>query len=243
MKDKNRKDEQLNSLFRAYVEEEESPPERVTDKAKQYMQEAPERVEVTQPVLADGNGAGGAQTRRHTINMRLVWSCVAFLLIVALLLLWYFLRGGDSFSSINQYGRISRSQLTETSLTYSEQEFLPFIESEDVAVYKEYALNEDFGTYEQGEIVLYYLEYTEQEDTQAQLYVEVGDIDFDELDAYKNLEDYREYENIARYIAIETEDDLTYINFLYDIYSYNLMIDTSLDRSVEIILERIDNSF
>ena len=38
MKDKNKKDEQLNNLFGAYVGETERPPERVTDSAKQYMQ-------------------------------------------------------------------------------------------------------------------------------------------------------------------------------------------------------------
>ncbi len=244
MRDENRKDEQLDSLFKAYIEEEEIPPERVTDKAKRYMQGEPERVEVTEPVFAAGTGAGGAQAGRHTKNMRLVWICVAFLSVVVLLLLWYFLHdNGNFFTTLSGYSRVSRSQLTETSPEYREQEFLPFVESEDVAVYKEYALKEDVNPYRRGDVVLYYLEYTAQTNVQAQLYVEMADIDFDELDAYKSLEDHREYENITYYIGSAPEAARTYIYFRHDAYSYNLRIDSSSETSVEAVLKNIDDHF
>ncbi|MGN0813533.1 MAG: hypothetical protein ACI4MQ_08515 [Candidatus Coproplasma sp.] len=244
MRDKNIKDEELNALFRAYVEEEESPLESVTDKAKKYMQKQPKRIAVKEPILVTENGTGGDKTGRHAKNMWLIWvSCGVFLFIVALFFLWYFLSAnGDPFTSIDKFSIVSRSQLTETSATFSEQEFIPFINSEDVVEYKEYSLTND-NTHQNREVVLYYLEYTEQENTQAKLYVEVGGLNFDELNNYKQLNEYQKFENVTYYVGFETEDSLTYIYFLHDIYSYNLSINTTSETSIQIILEHINNSY
>ena len=220
MRDKNIKDEELNALFRAYVEEEESPLESVTDKAKKFMQQQPERIAVTEPVLATENGTGGDKTGRHTKNMWLILVyCGVFLFVVALSFLWYFLStNGGPLASINKLNIVSRSQLSETSATFSEQEFIPFINSKDVVDYKEYSLTND-NDHQNREVVLYYLEYTEQANTQAKLYVEVGGLDFDELNNYQQLNEYQRFENITYFVGFEMESSLTYIYFLHDIYS------------------------
>lgn len=243
MKDKNKKDEQLNNLFGAYVGETERPPERVTDSAKQYMQKKAVSVEACEPALAAEIGVTGKQPVRSVRNTTLIWVCAAFLLIGAILITFFLLHNNNDTLSLQKYSRIERSQLTESSMPYSKQEFLPFIEGDEVTVYKEYSLTEDVDLYKKGDVVLYYIEYTEQADTQARLYVETDNINFDELDGYKSLESYPEFENATFYIGTDAADNLTYVHFLHGTYSYNLTIHTTLQTLILTILENIDNSF
>lgn len=243
MKDKNKKDEQLNNLFGAYVGETERPPEKVTDSAKQYMQKKAVSVEACEPALAAEIGVTGKQPVRSVRNTTLIWVCAAFLLIGAILITFFLLHNNNDTLSLQKYSRIERSQLTESSMPYSKQEFLPFIEGDEVTVYKEYSLTEDVDLYKKGDVVLYYIEYTEQADTQARLYVETDNINFDELDSYKSLESYPQFENADFRVGTDFEDNLTYVHFLHDAYSYNLTLHTTLKASVEEILRNIDNSF
>ena len=69
MKDENKKDEQLNALFREYVEEEKSPPESFTLKAKQLMGKETERVEEVVPALA-AEAEGGTVEKNGALSIR-----------------------------------------------------------------------------------------------------------------------------------------------------------------------------
>ena len=141
MKDENKKDEQLNALFREYVEEEKSPPESVTLKAKQLMGKETERVEEVVPALAAEAEGGTVGEKRRLINTKALYFAIAAVaLLIGILLIWRFAAKPQEFPL--RLSPVSLSALTEKESAYEEKDFLPFIEKDSVTVYKEYALKE-----------------------------------------------------------------------------------------------------
>lgn len=122
MKDENKKDEQLNALFREYVEEEKSPPESVTLKAKQLMGKEAERVEEVVPALAAEAEGGTVGGKRRLINTKaLYFAIAAAALLIGILLIWRFTAKPQEFPL--RLSPVSLSALTEKESAYEEKSF------------------------------------------------------------------------------------------------------------------------
>lgn len=243
MKDENKKDEQLNALFREYVEEEKSPPESVTLKAKQLMGKETERVEEVVPALAAEAEGGTVGGKRRLINTKaLYFAIAAAALLIGILLIWRFTAKPQEFPL--RLSPVSLSALTEKESAYEEKEFLPFIEKDSVTIYKEYALKENAENYRAGDVVAYYLEYTFQNGIRGKLYVEAENVYLDNLASYKLFESEQKTERNTYYIDdTDVNKKVSYFYFSYGSYGYNLEVSTVEESEIKTILQNIDNSF
>lgn len=93
---KQKKDEQLDDLFRAYIDDKQAPPERVTLRAKQLLADERERakqeVRAAEPqaVTASGeatsdNTVGGSNRRLINIALALIFASVVLMCIILML--------------------------------------------------------------------------------------------------------------------------------------------------------------
>ena len=93
---KQKKDEQLDDLFRAYIDDKQAPPERVTLRAKQLLADERERakqeVRAAEPqaVTASGeatsdNTVGGSNRSLINIALALIFASVVLMCIILML--------------------------------------------------------------------------------------------------------------------------------------------------------------
>ncbi|MGN1094019.1 MAG: hypothetical protein ACI4SC_03475 [Candidatus Neoclostridium sp.] len=243
MQNKDRKDEKLDRLFTEYVEQNEKPSENVMLKAKEYMKKSPERVAATSPVRVAAAGAGGerAQNPKKNVQFIVLLTGIIAVAIVVLALMQLINSTAPSPASVN--GTISRAQLTEISKLYEQKDFLPFVEAETVTEYKEYALTQRVENHEEGDVVVYYVEYARSDAVAARLNVKVSDIAFDELSYYETLTDYYEAGGIVFGVSAEKVSGNTYVYFSKGDYVYCLTVETDGQTQIETILDHIAECF
>jgi len=243
-----KKDEQLNALFKDCVAGEKAPSKNVTLKATEYMREAKaeERVPVAEISVQGANVSapdGGGKRKYYFIAI-----AGGFLLLCAMLLFFFLGKGGNAdFSSATKGEGISLTQLDEAN-DYSSgagansgSDSLPsssafdggvfgFIPKESVTEYKEYVLRESVGGYGAEETVIYYVEYTYGE-YGVEIYAEADGICLDDLNFYKQYSKTLTYSDITFYYDIDGEEATSYAYFKTDSFGYNLEVSTS-DKAV-----------
>lgn len=242
MRNDEKKDELIGSLFAEYVEESDLPPEEVTLKARKFLQKSPERVEVRTPVYAEER-KGGESTHRARKIPAPVFILAGIMIIVAVALIIAHALNGNNPLTTSNFNIVSRAQLAEITRAYARKDFLSFVESDSVTVYKEYALTEKVSNHNQGEVVAYYLEYAETDDVSARLYVENNFIALDELTYYEDMTGSYSARKITFKVNGDATDNLTYVYFTYGDYTYYLIIGASRQADIETILDRIDGNF
>lgn len=257
MKYEHDKDEKLNELFSAYIEEGEAPPESVTLKAKAELEK---RQPVAQEVPElSAQTAGGAHSSRPSRGIpRSVYIAVAAAVLVIAAVLLVVLLYGNSSISLNGEG-LSDNDAGADAMTYSiDCEYLtkagtdvsellreggvfPFVEQEDVEVSVQYALTVAVGSHDAGDIVLYKMECVLQPDSvSAVIYVEAADIYLDGLELYKSLSPG--FESGGTEFAVGEYEGATLVYFLANGYGYNIRLETSDRLSVESVLENISQN-
>ena len=242
MKEKNKKDERLESLFSEYVQDEKMPPVNVTQVAKEYMNKkrVTEKVAVPVTVTAGENGSDrpmdGSRSNK-TVFIAVIGLFLAFVVWICCVVL----KKNGGFEFFSDLSPVSPEQITEVDTEYSDKEFLPFVNTSAVTEYKEYILNEAVGDYDKGDTVAYYISYNSIEDVEISVYVEADGLYLTALDEYKQITAKKELGGIMFYFNQEKNDSLCYFN--YNNFGYDVKIDTD-DRSIANgILTFISDSF
>ncbi len=240
MKQKNKKDMRLESLFSEYAQDEKMPSASVTQAAKEYMNKQRATEEVTVPVEAT---AGGGSSPRKTFGNKKPFYIAAFVLVVLIIALaCYFATQKSSGTDLLMgLSSVSSGQLSETSIEYTDKDFLPFVNSSAVTEYKEYALTGVVDNYGEGDMVAYYVSFNTSENISVSVYVEVGGIYLTDLTAYKKIKTEKNINGITFYFKNEQDYSSCYFN--YNNYGYNVAIDTKDKSAASGILSYISNSF
>ena len=242
MKEKNKKDERLESLFSEYVQDEKMPPVNVTQAAKEYMNEkrVTEKVAVPVTVTAGENGSDRPMDGSRS-NKAVFIAVIGLFLAFVVWICCVVLKKPGGFEFFSDLSPVSPEQITEVDTEYSDKEFLPFVNTSSVTEYKEYILNEAVGDYDKGDTVAYYISYNSIEDVEISVYVEADGLYLTALDEYKQITAEKELGGIMFYFNQEKNDSLCYFN--YNNFGYDVKIDTD-DRSIANgILTFISDSF
>lgn len=242
MKEKNKKDERLESLFSEYVQDEKMPPVNVTQAAKEYMNKkrVTEKVAVPVTVTAGENGSDRPMDGSRS-NKAVFIAVIGLFLAFVVWICCVVLKKTGGFEFFSDVSPVSPEQITEVDTEYSEKEFLPFVNTSAVTEYKEYILNEAVGDYDKGDTVAYYISYNSIEDVEISVYVEADGLYLTALDEYKQITAEKELGGIMFYFNQEQNDWLCY--FYYNNFGYDVKIDTD-DRSIANgILTFISDSF
>ncbi len=242
MKEKNKKDERLESLFSEYVQDEKMPPVNVTQAAKEYMNKkrVTEKVAVPVTVTAGENGSDRPMDGSRS-NKAVFIAVIGLFLAFVVWICCVVLKKPGGFEFFSDLSPVSPEQITEVDTEYSDKEFLPFVNTSAVTEYKEYILNEAVGDYDKGDTVAYYISYNSIEDVEISVYVEADGLYLTALDEYKQITAEKEFGGIMFYFSQEKNDSLCYFN--YNNFGYDVKIDTD-DRSIANgILTFISDSF
>lgn len=242
MKEKNKKDERLESLFSEYVQDEKMPPVNVTQAAKEYMNKkrVTEKVAVPVTVTAGENGSDRPMDGSRS-NKAVFIAVIGLFLAFVVWICCVVLKKTGGFEFFSDLSPVSPEQITEVDTEYSDKEFLPFVNTSAVTEYKEYILNEAVGDYDKGDTVAYYISYNSIEDVEISVYVEADGLYLTALDEYKQITAKKELGGIMFYFNQEKNDSLCYFN--YNNFGYDVKIDTD-DRSIANgILTFISDSF
>lgn len=242
MKEKNKKDERLESLFSEYVQDEKMPPVNVTQAAKEYMNKkrVTEKVAVPVTVTAGENGSDRPMDGSRS-NKAVFIAVIGLFLAFVVWICCVVLKKTGGFEFFSDLSPVSPEQITEVDTEYSDKEFLPFVNTSSVTEYKEYILNEAVGDYDKGDTVAYYISYNSIEDVEISVYVEADGLYLTALDEYKQITAEKELGGIMFYFNQEKNDSLCYFN--YNNFGYDVKIDTD-DRSIANgILTFISDSF
>lgn len=242
MKEKNKKDERLESLFSEYVQDEKMPPVNVTQAAKEYMnkERVTEQVAVPVTVTAGENGSDRPMDGSRS-NKAVFIAVIGLFLAFVVWICCVVLKKPGGFEFFSDLSPVSSEQITEVNADYSEKEFLPFVNSSAVTEYKEYVLNEAVGYHEKGDTAAYYISYNSSENIEISVYVEADGLYLTALDEYKQITTEKELDGIIFYFSQGKNNSLCYFN--YNNFGYNIKIDTT-DRSVANgILTFISDSF
>lgn len=242
MKEKNKKDERLESLFSEYVQDEKMPPVNVTQVAKEYMNKkrVTEKVAVPVTVTAGENGSDRPMDGSRS-NKAVFIAVIGLFLAFVVWICCVVLKKNGGFEFFSDLSPVSPEQITEVDTEYSDKEFLPFVNTSAVTEYKEYILNEAVGDYDKGDTVAYYISYNSIEDVEISVYVEADGLYLTALDEYKQITAEKELGGIMFYFNQEKNDSLCYFN--YNNFGYDVKIDTD-DRSIANgILTFISDSF
>lgn len=242
MKEKNKKDERLETLFSEYAQDEKMPPVNVMQSAKEYMskERVTEQVAVPVTVTAGENGSDRPVNGSRN-NKALYVAAIGLFLVLAALICYFAFKKPDGLEFLTGLSPVSSEQITEVNADYSEKEFLPFVNSSAVTEYKEYILNEAVGCYEKGDTAAYYISYNSSENIEISVYVEADGLYLTTLDEYKQITTEKELDGIIFYFSQGKNNSLCYFN--YNNFGYNIKIDTT-DRSVANgILTFISDSF
>lgn len=242
MKEKNKKDKQLEALFSEYVQDEKMPPVNVTQSAKEYMNKQRVAEQIAVPVTVTASESGSDSSLTDFRNNKATYIVVIGLLLVLTALVFYFtLKKSDGLEFLTGLSPVSSEQITEVNADYSEKEFLPFVNSFAVTEYKEYVLNEAVGYYKKGGTVAYYISYNSSENIGISVYVEADGLYLTDLNEYKQITTEKEINGIMFYFSQGKDNSLCYFN--YNNFGYNIKIDTT-DRSiVNGILTFVSSSF
>ncbi len=240
MKDREKKDEELNTLFRAFVAERQSPPPSVSQKAKLLM--GGKVAETAKEEIFSHAAGGEGVFRGRTAKRQLGYSLAAALLALlsATLFLLYAIRQ-PSLSLIGSTP-LERSALTERTTEYSEKDFLPFIEKNSVTCYTEFSLKEDADRYHANDVVAYYLEYR-TEGVSLFLYVESKGVYLTETNDYKQARALHKYDKISFRVDTDSKQTFALCYFTHDRYGYNLGILSADKEKIEEILKTINELF
>ena len=223
MKNKNGKDERLDSLFSDYLSEKESPSINVTLKAKEYMRQQKAKVAVTERVAVTDTG-DAVVTDGALGNRRIAAYCGAFLLTI-LLLTAVILIG-------NMKGNASPSD-----------GFLQSVMSSGVSELEgrtaEYAEKKKTASDpEDGKTVAYYLEYT-VDGVKTRLYVhENGAVDSSEASDGTSV-----VADISQFMQKANEKDPSRYGFSHDGYVYYFEFETTDRKAIDQIVGKIKKSF
>lgn len=253
MKHKNNKDERLNELFAAYIEEGEAPPESVTLKAKEALEEKQRAAEKVPELAAET--AGGAHSSRsfRSVPRTVYIAIAAAVLIVAAVLIIILVPGGAAESFLGVPGStalfdVENEDLVELDETDASDtdaagfsDLFFFVEDGDAESYSEFALAAPVGGYGEGDVVLYRLECSVPPGVDAVVYVEAEGIQFDELVEYKDLPESRTVG--GEDFRLGRNGGTTLVYFTLRGYGYNLSLATSAETQIAGVLEHISESF
>jgi len=237
---KKEQDEKLNSLFKNYISEEESPDESVTDKAMEFMSSA-EREKVPLSVTAGAEGTSSS-SRGDGRKYSLIITAGVLLILCALLV--YVFSSSNRLSDLTSAPAqtVAREQLSEAPLDLSSptagKSLFPFISEETIKSCKEYSLKEEVADYSAGEAVIYYVEYT-AEGKDVRLYAEADGIYSDELSAYKEYEQAQLHSETIFYYETDEEANVSYVYFKGESFGYNMQLSTADKTVLEKILSDI----
>ena len=237
---KEKKDEKLNHLFKSYIQEEEAPPECVTNKAIELMRNQPQTEEVIVPVPAAATGGGNVAGRRLNNPARYAIAVSALaLLLCAVLLLCFLLPARGPFLDMTSQS-LNETQYAAVAKQFEENEYFPFIDSRTVSEYKEYVLTEEIEYYYEGDTVGYYVKYRTENNVNIELFLELDGISFETLNSFRELTDTTEITDVTVYS--DTEGSVTNIFFVYTTNAYNLIADTTDQELINNILyDMIEN--
>lgn len=240
MKDHDKKDEELSALFCAFVEEKQSPPPSITQKAKALMNGNVAET-AKEEILSQSTG-GESVSRGNSSNKKSSYYLAAAVLALlsAMLFLLYAIRQ-PSLSLIGSTP-LERSALTERTTEYSEKDFLPFIEKNSVTCYTEFSLKEDADRYHANDVVAYYLEYR-TEGVSLFLYVESKGVYLTETNDYKQARALHKYDKISFRVDTDSKQTFALCYFTHDRYGYNLGILSADKEKIEGILKTINELF
>ena len=237
---KDRKDEKLSELFGSLSASGRMPSERVTQPAKQLLEEeerVPEVVLVPAAVTAGGEAVGRVRRKRELTVLAAVFACAAVMLIVYLLTQIFYSSAGIV---------LDWSQLTNVTggQTYQNKEFVPFVQQSEVVQYDEFGLNEESPYYEEyaGDVILYYVQY-ESYGTTVDLIIEIDGFLLDELTGYQEIENDYVAQDLILYIEMDEISERTYVYFAFDAYGYYMQIYTIDTDLLYLILEEVVFSF
>lgn len=243
MKNKNGKDERLDSLFSDYMSEKESPSINVTLKAKEYMRQQKAKVAVTERVAVTDTG-DAVVTDGALGNRRIAAYCGAFLLTILLLtavILIGNMKGNASPSDgfLQSVMSSGVSELEGRTAEYSAKEFIPFVEESSVSEYREYAEKKKTASDpEDGKTVAYYLEYT-VDGVKTRLYVqENGAVDSSEASDGTSV-----VADISQFMQKANEKDPSRYGFSHDGYIYYFEFETTDRKAIDQIVGKIKKSF
>ena len=262
MKDENKKDDALNELFGAYMEECPPPPQSVTCAAKAELgkrarAEAEEKVPA---VAATGaSGASGGDGRRTGVRLPLVAACAAAVLVAAAVLIVLLVKeeavfpagtAGDEWGAGELYvvemsqlemeysmadGAEDDSAVTEGAAEWQLSAVAPFISKEDMYGYAEYSLSEDGGGFSEGDVVLCRIECTVPPGVAAVLYVEADGLSVKEFAERRSLGQERSCG--GKTFTVGAEGGEAFICFTYGGYGYCVLLEGAGDEEAEEVLE------
>lgn len=249
MKNKNEKDERLESLFSDYMSGKESPSINVTLKAKEYMRQQKSKVAVTErAAVTDTGDVFGSESAPW--NRRIAAYCGAFLLVIAVLTAVILIGSmnekkptpGDGF--LQSVMAAGESELEVRPAEYSSKEFIPFVDGTSVSEYREYSekgsiSSGDREENETAKAVAYYLEYT-VDGVKTRLYVKEGGNSADSdstSDAALNGGD------IPQLVQKASKNDPSCYGFSHGGYVYYFEFETTDKKAINEILDKIKKSF
>lgn len=252
MKQKNEKDKRLKSLFSEYVQNEEMPSTKVTQTAKEYLnkQRVTQNVTVTATATAETNNVSGGQNIfKSNKNILYIAAFVIFAIAVTLIL-YFTTKKSSKIDFLVGASPVTQDQLSETTAEYSDKGFLPFVNTDEVTDYKEFALKREVNsnnangetvTYYNGDAVVYYISFDTTENVEVSVYVEANGIYLTDLNKYKHAKTEKDFDGIKFFIESEQNRSICY--FHHNNFGYNLMINTSDQRITNEVLTYISDSF
>lgn len=242
MKDENKKDEKINSLFESCADSAPLPDISVTYGAKRLLRE--QSAENSRP-----SHSGAKKSFRSAMKSFFypVAAVCALLLVTGIAYINGFLPGQND--SVNRYGvsMYSESQLTKTSAEFVCQDFVPFVKAESVLSCEQFTLNVRSGSGENGvsdasDVVMYYIQYVLRDNVYVKLKVEVGAFRLDELDVYKKMEPLPAADYSLEFKS-DFSGDVYRLYFSRGIYSYNIETENAVREDIDALIDDIDHSF
>lgn len=242
MKRKSEKDERLDSLFSEYAQSEKMPSENVTSPAKEYLnkQRKPEKIRVATPATA---GNEGTVRPIRTYKSGTIFYITAFVLfaIVITVVCYFSAKKSDRRDFLSYPTTVTSDKLSEANGTeYTDKNFLPFIDDASVNEYREYVLTEKVGTFDKGDVVVYYVLFATSENVAVSLYVEEKGFYWAALDEYKHMTTETEVDGITVFVNSDAVHSKCY--FSYNDFGYNISIHTNDNGIANEILSYISES-
>ena len=245
---KEKRDQNLEHIFRKCADGGARPSERVTAEARAALRA---RSAETVPAAAGAGGsavsAGSAKrAERRTIIILAAAACLLSLLVG--LFLWRLQDGtlpgalllADGTTYVSDEGL---RQSTHEDTGAESPACLPWVESNEIVCCREYTLAPRNGTDEPAaqaaETVLYRVEYR-ADGVSATVYIETENVYLLSLGDYKRLPEERCCGGVD--FRLQTEKTQTYVYFETEKYKYNLQLETAQEEQVTAALTAIGQS-